>query len=325
MKTGIRKIEEAALGIRVFELAPLDGVDLPPYAAGAHIDVHLPTGLVRQYSLCGHPQQSDVYVIAVQHAAASRGGSEAMHALRVGDTLRIEGPRNHFPLAHDAGHSVLLAGGIGITPLLSMAERLADAGASFELHYCVRERERAAFLERLDAPPLKDRCKLYTDDAGPPARIDVAQVLREPGPCSHLYVCGPSGFMDHALVAAKQAGWRDSQLHREYFGAPAPVGAGIADAAGDVTAQRAFSVRLARSGKVVRVGEQQTVVAALAEEGVRIDTSCEQGVCGTCLTRVLAGEPEHRDLYLTDEERARNDQFLPCCSRACSDELVLDL
>jgi vanillate O-demethylase ferredoxin subunit len=319
MKTGIRKIEEAAAGIRVFELVPLDGTPLPPYTAGAHIDVHLPAGLIRQYSLCAHPQQNDAYVIAVQNAADSRGGSRAMHELRVGDTLSIAGPRNHFPLAHDARHSVLLAGGIGITPLLCMAERLAQAQASFELHYCVRDRARAAFLDRLAAPPLKDHSTLYTDDASADERIDFAHVVRDPAPGSHFYVCGPSGFMEHALAAAKQAGWQDSHLHREYFNAPS------ADTVGNPPAQHAFSVRLARSGTVVRVGEQQTVVQALAAHGVHVETSCEQGVCGTCLTRVLAGEPEHCDLYLTDDERARNDQFLPCCSRARSDELVLDL
>jgi vanillate O-demethylase ferredoxin subunit len=319
MKTGIRRIEEVADGIRMFELAPLDGTPLPHYTPGAHIDVHLPAGLVRQYSLCGRPQQGDAYVIAVQNDAASRGGSRAMHALQVGDTLRIEGPRNHFPLAHDARHSVLLAGGIGITPLLSMAERLAQTQASFELHYCVRNRERAAFLDRLDALHLRGRCTLYTDDAPADARMDFARVVRDPPPGSHLYVCGPSGFMDHALDAAKQAGWVDSHLHREYFSAP------TADTRDNTPTAHAFTVRLARSGKVVRVSERETVVQALAAHGVGIETSCEQGVCGTCLTRVLAGDPEHRDLYLTDDERARNDQFLPCCSRSRSDELVLDL
>ncbi|AMV48698.1 PDR/VanB family oxidoreductase [Paraburkholderia caribensis] len=319
MKTGIRRIEEVAQGIRMFELAPLDGTRLPEYTPGAHIDVHLPTGLVRQYSLCGGPQQRDAYVIAVQHNVASRGGSRAMHALQVGDTLSIDGPRNHFPLANDARYSVLLAGGIGITPLLSMAERLARTQASFELHYCVRNRERAAFLDRLDAPHLNGRCTLYTDDAPADARIDVARIVRDPLPGSHLYVCGPSGFMDHAFDTAKQAGWTDRHLHREYFSAPA------IDTRDNAPTARAFSVRLARSGKLVSVSERETVVQALAAHGVCIETSCEQGVCGTCLTRVLAGDPEHRDLYLTDDERARNDQFLPCCSRSHTDELVLDL
>jgi vanillate O-demethylase ferredoxin subunit len=200
-----------------------------------------------------------------------------------------------------------------------MAERLAQTQASFELHYCVRNRERAAFLDRLDAPHLNGRRTLYTDDAPADARIDVARIVRDPLPGSHLYVCGPSGFMDHAFDTAKQAGWTDRHLHREYFSAPA------IDTRDNAPTARAFSVRLARSGKLVSVSERETVVQALAAHGVCIETSCEQGVCGTCLTRVLAGDPEHRDLYLTDDERARNDQFLPCCSRSHTDELVLDL
>jgi vanillate monooxygenase ferredoxin subunit len=318
MNVSIAKIEETALDVRAFELVHADNIPLPPYEAGAHIDVYLPSGLVRQYSLCGRAEQVDAYTIAVQHVTASRGGSRAMHALRVGDTLRIEGPRNHFPLVHDAQHSVLLAGGIGITPLLCMAERLAGAGASFELHYCVRERKRAAFLDRLDALPLRGYYALYPDNAPADARIDFERVVRNPSIGSHLYVCGPSGFMDHALDTAKRAGWQADQLHREYFGTPTVANPSVA-------ADRVFSVRLARSGKVLCVGENQTVVEALAAQGMRIETSCEQGVCGTCLTRVLAGEPDHRDLYLTDNERARNDRFLPCCSRSLSDELVLDL
>ncbi|MFM0630419.1 hypothetical protein [Paraburkholderia xenovorans] len=237
MKVGIARIEEAAAGIRVLELAPLDGKPLPPYTAGAHISAHLPAGLVRQYSLCGRPEQDDAYVIAVQHADGSRGGSRAMHALRVGDSVHVEGPRNDFPLARDARHSVLLAGGIGITPLLCMAERLARGGGSFELHYCVRERERAAFLDRLAEPLLKDRCTLHVDDAPADARLDFERVMRRYGPGWHLYVCGPAGFMEHALSTAKQAGWPDRELHREYFGAPVA----------DTTSDGAFSVRLART------------------------------------------------------------------------------
>jgi vanillate monooxygenase ferredoxin subunit len=319
MKVGITRIDEAAADIRVFELASLDGSALPRYTAGAHIDVHLSAGVVRQYSLCGRLQQDDVYVIAVQHAAASRGGSRAMHALNVGDTLRIEGPRNHFPLADRASHSVLLAGGIGITPLLGMAEHLAQTGAPFELHYCVRDRSRAVFLERLNAPPLAGRCTLYTDDAPPDARVDIARIVRDAPHESHLYVCGPTGFMDHALAVGRGDGWNEQRLHREYFGASA------VNPRDDRAKDRAFDVRLARSGRVVRVEPEQTVVQALAAQGVHVETSCEQGVCGTCLTRVLAGDPDHRDLYLTDGERTCNDRFLPCCSRACSDELLLDL
>lgn len=311
----IRKIREIATAIRSFELVAQDGRALPRFAAGAHIDVQLPGAITRQYSLCGEPGRTDAYVIAVLKTAASRGGSHAMHALQEGDRLVIDGPRNHFPLADEAGHSVLLAGGIGITPLLCMAENLAGAGKSFELHYCVRNRPGAAFLDRLQRSSLKDRFFLYRDDAGPAERIDFAGICEAPAESKHLYVCGPGGFMDAALGAARQAGWPEANLHREYFAA-APVGGAAAGG---------FRVTLSRARLTVEVKPDQTVVQALATHGVEIPTSCEQGICGTCLTRVLAGEPDHRDLFLTNAERARNDCFLPCCSRARSKELVLDL
>ncbi|SAL45610.1 ferredoxin [Caballeronia cordobensis] len=319
MNVVVARIADIAAGIRAFELASLDGTPLPAYEPGAHIDVHLPTGAIRQYSLCGDRDSAGAYVIAVQQEAASRGGSIAMHALKAGDLLRVEGPRNHFPLDAAAAHSILFAGGIGITPLLAMAEHLAAAGASFELHYCVRDRSRAAFIERLDAPALQGRAFFHVDaKEGGPA-LDVSCALGAPEPGKHLYVCGPGGFMTHVLTTAQRAGWDDAHLHREYFSAPP---AGASDSA---SPREAFSVRLANSGRVIPVGASQTVVEALAAHGVHIETSCEQGVCGTCLTRVIAGEPDHRDLYLTDAERAENDQFLPCCSRSCTPELVLDL
>jgi vanillate O-demethylase ferredoxin subunit len=311
----IRAMRDIATAIRSFELVAQDGRALPGFAAGAHIDVHLPGAIIRQYSLCGEPGRSDAYTIAVLKTADSRGGSHALHALQEGDRLVIDGPRNHFPLVEGAEHSVLIAGGIGITPLLSMVEELADATRSFELHYCVRNRPSAAFLDRLQRPSLKDRFFLYRDDAGSAGRIDFAEICRAPAENKHLYVCGPGGFMDAALGAARQAGWPEANLHREYFAA-APVGGAAAGM---------FRVTLSRAGLTLEVKPDQTVVEALAAHGVAIPTSCEQGICGTCLTRVLAGKPEHRDFFLTNAERARNDCFLPCCSRASSEELVLDL
>ncbi|MGE8158776.1 PDR/VanB family oxidoreductase [Paraburkholderia sp. NPDC080076] len=317
MNVVVARVADIATDIRSFELAPLDGGPLPEYAPGAHIDVHLPNGLVRQYSLCGRREDSGAYLIAVQRGSASRGGSHAMHALRAGDALRIEGPRNHFPLDVTATHSILFAGGIGITPLLAMAEALAARHASLDLHYCVRERSRAAFLERLDALALRAHVTLHVDsEPGKPA-LNVSRVSGEPAPGRHLYVCGPAGFMTHVISIAQQAGWDDALVHREYFNAPV--------AGKSAEADEAFVVRLVKSGRAIPVAASQTVVEALAAQGVRIDTSCEQGVCGTCLTRVLAGQPDHRDLFLTDAERTRNDQFLPCCSRSRTPELVLDL
>ena len=309
-----RKTREAE-GICSYELVRADGAPLPSFTAGAHVDVHLPNGLVRQYSLCNAPGEAHRYQIAVLRDAASRGGSQAMHDdVDAGSVLTISAPKNHFPLV-DAARSLLLAGGIGVTPILAMAETLADNGAAFEMHYCARAPERAAFVERLGAARFAGRVHLHYDSGTEDQRLDLAALLAAPASGAHLYVCGPQGFIDHVLDSARAYGWPTAQLHVEYFGA----------AAVDTGADQPFDVQLASSGKVVTIPAGRTVLKVLAEQGVEIPYSCEEGVCGTCLTRVLAGVPDHRDLYLTDEERAANDQFAPCCSRARTPLLVLDL
>ncbi len=305
-----------AQDICALELRHPDGVALPPFSAGAHIDLHLGDNLVRQYSLAGDPADTSRYLLGVLREPASRGGSLAVHdRLREGELLGASLPRNHFPLDPRAPHSLLLAGGIGITPLLSMAEQLQREGRGFELHYCTRSASRTAFTERLRDAAWAPRVRLHHDDAPPSQRLGLPGVLAHAPLGTHLYVCGPRGFIDWVLQAAREAAWDESRLHREYFAA-----AEAASPAGG-----AFEVELASSGRVVRVEPAQTIVQALAAAGVDLPTSCEQGVCGTCLTRVLGGTPEHRDSYLTEEERARNDQMLPCCSRALSARLVLEL
>lgn len=309
-----RKTVEAT-DICSFELVDPDGQTLPPFTAGAHVDVHLPNGLVRQYSLANNSSESHRYLIAVLRDAGSRGGSTGMHGLEVGMSLPVSAPRNHFPLAEGATHSILLAGGIGITPLLCMAERLDHLGASFEMHYCSRSAERTAFAERIQAAAFASRARFHHDDGPASQALDAAAAIGTPREGVHLYVCGPSGFMNAVLSTARRLGWPEERLHREYF-------------AGAVTAtdgDGAFEVQLASSGAVIRIAPDQSVAAALAAAGVEVPVSCEQGVCGTCLTRVLDGTPDHRDMYLTDAEHARNDQFTPCCSRAKSARLVLDL
>lgn len=307
---------EEARGIAGFELAALDGGALPPFAAGAHIDVRIDGGLTRQYSLCNDPRETHRYQIAVLKDPASRGGSQAMHErVQAGAIIEISAPKNHFELASAAPHSLLLAGGIGVTPILSMAERLAAAGASFEMDYCTRSREHTAFLDRIAQAGFAPQVRFHFDDGAPAQRLDLETLLRGTPAGSHLYVCGPKGFMDAVLAAARGANWPESRLHYEFFAAalPPPVADG------------GFDVRLASSGRVISVAPDQTVVQALRESGVAVPVSCEQGICGTCLTRVLEGEPEHHDLFLTPAEQARNDSFLPCCSRAKSALLVLDL
>ena len=304
-----------AEGIASFELARVDGAALPPFSAGSHIDVHLPGGLTRQYSLCNASHESHRYRIAVLRDAASRGGSVAMHdSVHEGDLITISTPRNHFAL-HPAQRTVLLAGGIDMTPLLCMADRLARTGADFALHYCTRSVERTAFASEIAASAMGPHVHFHFDAGAPEQKLDLAAVLAAPGADKRLYVCGPAGFIDHVVVTAKAMGWAQDNIHLEYFGAPAQ------DTSGDL----GFEVRIASTGKVYPIAADVSVVEALRKEGIDILTSCEQGVCGTCLTRVLEGEVDHRDMYLTDEEKAANEQFMPCCSRARSKLLVLDL
>lgn len=310
-----RKASET-IDISTFELVSLDGQPLPAFSAGSHIDVHLPNGLTRQYSLCNDPSEGHRYLIGVLRDPASRGGSQAMHErVQAGDVLHISAPKNHFPLAHEAKYSVLLAGGIGVTPILCMAERLAVTGAPFEMHYCTRSPGRTAFHERIAASRFASQVRFHFDDGAADQKLTPGPLLAALKPGVHLYVCGPKGFMDWLLGAARAAGWPAAQLHYEFFGAEVAVSEDDAS----------FEVKLASSGKVVVVPKGQTVVRALSLAGVEIATSCEQGVCGTCLTRVLEGVPDHKDMYLTPEEQAANDQFTPCCSRSKSHRLVLDL
>ena len=308
----LRRREEAE-EIASFELARADGGALPPFSAGSHIDVHLPIGLVRQYSLANDPHDATHYRIGVLRDPNSRGGSASMHAhVREGDVLTISEPRNHFPLVQ-APHTLLLAGGIGITPLLCMAQRLAATGASFELHASNRSLARSAFVQEMQA--FGERFHLHLDDGDAAQKLDLPALLAKAPAGSRIYVCGPTGFIDFVVATAKAQGWPADHVHLEYFGA----------AAQDTTGDQAFEVRIASTGQTYTIPADKPVTTALAEHGVEIMVSCEQGVCGTCLTRVLEGEVDHRDLYLTDAEKTCHDQFLPCCSRAKGPLLVLDL
>lgn len=309
------QVDEAE-GIRSYELAPADGGALPAFTAGAHVDVQVPGGPVRPYSLCSDPAQPARWRIAVQREPASRGGSAGMHAqVHEGSVISVGLPRNLFPLAAGARSHLLLAGGIGITPLLAMAHTLAAQGADFELHYCTRSAARTAFAAELQRAGFAARVHLHHDDGPPAQRLDLAALLAAPQTGRHLYVCGPQGFMDAVLNGARSAGWPAAQLHSESF-TPAPAA---------TDGNTPFELVLSGSGRVIPVAAEQSVVQALAAAGIDLPTSCEQGICGTCLTRVVDGLPDHRDQYLTDEERAANDQFLPCCSRSLGPRLVVEL
>ncbi len=308
-----RRLETAE--IVTLDLAPADARPLPDFTAGAHIDIEPAPGLSRQYSLCAPRSAAGCYRIGVLRDPASRGGSVAVHGLAVGQRVRISEPRNHFPLAPGPHQSLLLAGGIGVTPLLCMAEQLHRDGADFSLHYRARSPAHAAFLPLLREAAFADRVALHFDDGDPRRELDIDAVLAAAAPGAHVYVCGPGGFIAWVLDAAARAGWPETRLHREYFKAPGqPAATG-----------RPFQIRLARSGRLLEVSPDRSIVDVLRRHGVAVPVSCESGVCGTCLTGVLQGLPDHRDVYLTDAEKARNDQILPCCSRSRSALLVLDL
>lgn len=305
------RIEEAEeiVGLR---LVDEQGAALPAHTAGAHIDVEAAPSLVRQYSLLNPPGESGHYSIAVLREPASRGGSAAMHRLAVGDRLRIGVPRNQFALV-PSPHTLLFGGGIGITPLLSMAEQLFSAGSPFELHYSSRSPRRAAFVGQLMRAPYASSVHIYHDEGAATGPVDIHAVLRASEPLSHVYACGPAGYLDFVTAAARKHDWAEDHIHIERFSNTL-----------DGTTDSEFSVRIASTGAVYAVPPKRSIVEVLAEHGIDIPVSCEQGVCGTCLTRVLDGRPVHRDIYLTEDEKTRNEQMTPCCSRGIG-QIVLDL
>ncbi len=306
-----RKVE--AEEIVSLELHACDGETLPAFAAGAHVDVHVAPGIVRQYSLSNDPRETHRYRLAVLAEPNSRGGSAGIHAgFAVGSLVAIGPPRNLFRLDEAAGQSILLAGGIGITPLMAMAYRLLALGRDFQLHYCVRNAARVAFRDELTDGPLAPWTTIHHDDGPDEQRFVLSRTLGRPAAEAHLYICGPAGFIDFVIAGAQRLGWPEARIHVERFSA-AP------DTTGD-----AFTVETS-GGMVVEVPADRSIAAVLAEHGLDVPTLCEQGVCGTCLTPVLDGIPDHRDFCQTDAEKAENGQIALCCSRSKTPRLVIDI
>lgn len=322
MRLLVRAIHDEAPGIRSFELSDPDGHELPPFTAGSHVDVVVPGGPLRQYSLFNDPAERHRYRIAVLLEPSGRGGSRAMHeAVAPGDLLEVSAPRNHFPLEESAERHLLIAGGIGVTPLLAMVSRLQRIGAPFEIHYCTRSAERTAFRDAL-APLAAAGAVRFHHDGGDPGRgLDVrALVARaDDDEGTHLYCCGPPGLMRAVRDAA--SAWPAYRLHFEHFAAPATPQPAAAAAGPD--AEQAFEVELASSGRVLTVPPGQSILSVLCAAGLSPDSSCEAGVCGVCRTRYLAGDVDHRDFVLADAERA--DHVMICVSRSRGPRLVLDL
>lgn len=287
-----------------------DGGELPRFTAGAHIDLFLGNNLIRPYSLCSDPADRLHYQVAILKMAQSQGGALAAHALQVGDEVQVSEPRNLFALDPFAPFSLLIGGGIGITPMLAMAAELQTAQRPFSLHYCARTRQQAAFVDQLQCASYARNVQIHFSDEQRLALISVLQGVPEN---THVYVCGPPRLMTAVSEQALALGYRAEQIHQELFAAEVQ------------TQGAAFDVTLASNGLRVRVEENQSIVEALALAGVKVCVSCKQGICGSCLTDVLEGEPDHRDSYLTEEEKASNQLILLCCSRAKSPHLLLDL
>ncbi len=310
----VNKKELIADGVMYLELVDPKGEDLPKFTAGAHIDIQLPNGLIRPYSLCGSSANRKAYELGVLLETNGRGGSKSVHEeIVLGAKLRISHPQNHFPLTA-AKHSVLFAGGIGITPILSMAQSLSDEAASFEMHYCSRSRSRTAFVERISASSFSSKVQFHFDDGPEEQKLKASEILKNTDPATHIYVCGPKGFMDHVIQTAKDLDWPETQIHFEFFKSE-PI---VKDDDGS------FEVEYRPTGLVLRVPADVTVAQALIDAGVDVLLSCEQGICGTCVMQIIDGDPDHRDVCLSDEDKDLRKMFTPCCSRSQSARLTLD-
>ena len=293
-------------------LESVSGDALPAIEAGAHINLHLGKGLSRQYSLCNPGTSNQYYELAVLVEAESRGGSKAVAALEVGDIIEADEPLNHFGLKTASNHR-LFAAGIGITPMLAMARELNARGSQFDLLYRAKSPEKAAFYSDLQQCEFSDSCRFSFSSVG---ALDMSAELANPQADEQLYVCGPQRFIDALLDEAKEAGWRQDQLNREYFNAAVPE-----SEEGD----QPFTVKLKSTGDEYLIPVDQTIAEVLEEAGVFVPLSCESGVCGTCLVDVVSGEPDHRDLYQSEEEQASNRQMTVCCSRSQSAMIEIDL
>ena len=297
------------------ELRPVDGVEFPPFEAGSHIDLQLPNGLLRRYSLVNTSAERGRYVVAVLKDRASRGGSRWLHEnLRIGTRLTISAPRNNFKLHEDAGHTVLVAGGIGITPILCMARRLHQLGRSFELLYFARSRAGGAFGAEVGSLGAPVHWHFDSERGGPPD-LKALLAARPAQPDTHYYACGPTVMLDNFERFCTELGYANAHIER--FTA--------VEVAAASDARASYTVELKRSGKFISVTPELTLLKALQAAGIEANTSCEEGVCGSCETRVLEGTPDHRDSVLSASEHATNKVMMVCVGGCKSERLLLDL
>lgn len=318
----VTRVTCEAKDVLVLDLESATGTELPPFEPGAHLELTLPNGLVRHYSLCNDPRERGRYRIGVGLSAASRGGSSFIHQrVKAGATLSISRPRNNFPLVVDAPEYGFVAGGIGITPILSMIHWCIAHGKRWQLYYCARSRQRAAFYEDLQALAReagRAPVAYHFDDEQGGRLFDAQTALQACAPAAHVYCCGPAPLMEAVQAATRSR--PPEQVHFEWFSAK-PAEAETADA----KVEHAFTVVLHRSERRIPVPPGVSILDALEQHGVAVPYSCREGLCGTCETRVLAGEPEHRDYVLSNTARAKNDTMMICVSRARSAVIELDL
>lgn len=302
----VAAIKIEAEGVKSFELRAADGSELPAFTAGAHIETHLPSDMIRSYSLCSDPADRTRYVFAVLREAEGRGGSRYLHdEVHEGDTLTITTPRNHFPLAgREARHHLLLAGGIGVTPMISMIAELEARKAPWSMHYCTRSPDRTAFLDILKPHIEAGKVTLHHRGGDPARGLDIKKRLETFEIGTHLYYCGPQGFMQTVSEALEP--WPPFCVHREFFQG---TGQGLS-----MEGNEAFQIKLKSSGQTLDVPADKTIVDVLRDNNVRVETDCNEGYCGTCITKFLAGQPDHRDTVLSEKER--KTYIMVCCSRA---------
>ena len=308
----ITRTEQIAEGIHLFELRHPAGSELPPFTAGGHIQLRVPNGLIRKYSLCNNPAERDRYCVAVKREHTGRGGSISLiDEAKTGDELMTSAPVNDFGLPQRGDNFIFIAGGIGITPIMSMIHHLQSAeGKKFKLYYCSRSPEMTAFREELSAPELKDKVTIHYDNGDPGRLLDLWPIVEERKNREHLYCCGPRPLMQ--AVRDVTGHWTPTSIHFEAF----------SEAETRRADDKPFNVRLAQSGEVIEVPVGTTIMEAMRARGHEVPSSCESGTCGTCRTKLVSGEADHRDLVLTEHERG--SQIMICVSRARSPELVID-
>jgi len=306
----IARTESIAEGIQFFELHHPDGIDLPEFTPGAHVSVRVPSGLIRKYSLCNDPDERDRYCIAVKRETHEGSGSTSLiDGAKAGDTLPVSAPHNDFELAKSPAGYTFIAGGIGITPIMSMMRYLTSTGTTpFKLYYCTRSPQMTAFREKLSVPPFKGKVVIHHDGGDPARALDLWPILERPK--GHVYCCGPRPLMQ--AVRDMTGHWSSSAVHFEAFTEPAR----------STPNDKPFKVHLAKSGDIVDVPVGTTILEALRAHGLAVPSSCESGTCGTCRTKLIAGEADHRDLVLSEHEHA--DTIMVCVSRALSDEITID-